>query len=108
MNRSSHRVMLAAALLLAVLGSAVGCGYGPMSPKGNDLALTLYGLANRQAADRVEPVEEKIAAAEEAGELPAHEADWLRAICQQCRDGNWEAAQKQARQMMEDQAPGRP
>lgn len=108
MNRFSPLGWLATALLLVGLGSAGGCGYGPMSESGNSLALTLYGLANRQATDRIDPVEQKIAAAEEAGELPAHEADWLRAVCQQCRDGNWDAAQARARQMMEDQAPGRP
>ena len=80
-----------------------GCGYGEVSPAAYAYAKALYGVANRQAADRLDAVDEQIAAAEEAGELSPREAGWLGDIVDEARDGDWKDAAAAARRMMEDQ-----
>jgi hypothetical protein len=86
-----------------VLLAIVGCGYGEVSPTTYGYAKALYTLSNTQAADRIDEVAGKIAAAAEAGEVKQHEAGWLNDICDQCRSGDWAGAQQAAKRMMRDQ-----
>lgn len=77
-----------------------GCGARPVSKTGYEYAKALYSVANRQAAGKIDPVQQQIARAEQSGELPAGEAERLLGLCQQCRDGDWASAQAGARTMM--------
>lgn len=100
-NLPPNRRLAAIVVIAALMPS--GCGYGPVSDTSYQYAKALYALSNRQSTDRVDAVQAQIDATEEAGELPPREAKWLRDICAQCRDGNWDAAQANARRMMTDQ-----
>ena len=98
-NRAIQGILAACLLMLTV-----GCGgYGKVSLTAYEYAKGLYSIANRKQADLLDQVEEKINADVESGELSAKEADWLRDIIEQARDGDWPGAQKQARRIMEDQ-----
>ncbi|QDT69796.1 hypothetical protein MalM25_27370 [Planctomycetes bacterium MalM25] len=101
MNSKPQRLLLAFGL--AALMTVAGCGYGPVSPTAYEYSKALYSLSNRQAADRIDSVQAQIDQSQEAGELPPHEADWLRDICDDCRAARWEQAQAAARRMMQDQ-----
>ena len=95
--------------LLACLLFVVGCGgYGEVSPTAYEYAKALYSLANRQAADRLDEVELQIDTALEAGEITDYEAGWLRDILEDARNEDWNAAQKAARRIMDDQVSMRP
>lgn len=98
----SRRRLLALALLLALF--VVGCGYGPVSPAAFQHAKALYTVANLQASDGLPALEAKITNDLESGSLSEREADWLRAIAEDCSAARWDVAQTAARQMMEDQA----
>lgn len=86
-----------------VLLALVGCGYGEVSPTTYGYAKALYTLSNTQAADRIDEVADKITAAVAAGEITQREGGWLNDICEQCRRGDWTAAQQAAKQIMRDQ-----
>jgi hypothetical protein len=86
-----------------VLLAVAGCGYGEVSPTTYGYAKALYTLSNTQAADRIDEVANKIAAAADAGEVTQREAGWLNDICDQCRSGDWAGAQEAAKQIMRDQ-----
>ena len=103
MNSRPLTAGLLAAIAVVMVLPLGGCGYGRMSSTGYEYAKALYSLSNRQSAHRVDDVQLQIDAAAESGELPDQEAQWLRAICDDCRDGNWDSAQCDARRMMEDQ-----
>lgn len=92
------------ACLLFVGGILVaGCGYGEVSPNTYQYAQALYGLTNKRAEAKLDPVSAQIESARAAGELPDREAEWLQAIVADARRGDWQAANAAARRMMEDQ-----
>jgi hypothetical protein len=93
------------ALLVAALCVPVaGCGgYGAVSPLTYDYAKALYSITNRKAEDKLADVEAQITAASVAGKMSAEEADWLKAIVADAKSGDWESANRAARQIMEDQ-----
>ncbi len=87
----------------ALLVTAIGCGYGEISPVAYQHSKSLYTVSNLRSSDSIERVEKAIARDLQAGKLPPHEAGWLSDICEHCRAARWEEAQAAARQMMEDQ-----
>ena len=103
MNYRSRAAKTLAAIAVVILLIPSGCGYGTVSRTGYEYAKALYSLSNRQSADRVNAAQAQIDAAADSGELSAQEAEWLRNICEQCRNGNWKSAQSNARRMMTDQ-----
>lgn len=97
---SKIRRIAAAALLTA----AMGCGGpGELGPQAYAHAQAVYALANRQAADRVEPLAATIASDTESGQVSDREARLLTDALEACRQGEWESAQQSARRMMEAQ-----
>ena len=81
-----------------------GCGsYEGLSITGYEYSKALYALSNKQKSERIELIEQQIDQDTKAGNLPANEASWLLAICQQCQAQQWQAAQAEARRMMQDQ-----
>lgn len=103
MRSNQHATSLLAAFAAVLLLTLNGCGYGQVSSTGYQYAQALYSLSNRQSVDRIDAVQAQINAGVESGELPAKEAAWLLDICEQCREGDWESAQANARRMMDDQ-----
>ena len=98
-KRSFGATLLGLSLLLAS-----GCGsYGEISPDAYQYAKALYSITNRQALDSLDPLSEKIASSLDAGKLSQSEAGWLTEMIDDGRNGDWQAANQAARQMMEDQ-----
>ena len=93
------RYVLAAAML-----AVAGCGgYGDISPDTYQYAKALYAITNRQVADKLDQVSQQIDLAQRQKRLADHEAQWLDEIIDDARAGQWKAANRAARQMMEDQ-----
>ena len=98
-----------AGLAAVILLSFAGCGgYGEISPHSYEYATALYSICNRQDKARLDPFSEQLIAARDAGELPAHEAQWMEDIADLARDGQWEDAAQKSRRMLMDQVEGGP
>jgi len=83
---------------------AAGCqSYGEVSPTAYEYAKALYSISNRQAEHKLDEVTEQINVSQQNGELPESEAEWLRDIVDNARQGEWKLANQASRQMMEDQ-----
>ena len=93
-----------ALVLLVVSFFVIGCNqYGEVSPKAYQISSALYSVCNRKDESRLGSVEQLIADAATAEELSSSEHDWLLAIVEAGRGGNWDSAAKDARRMMEEQ-----
>lgn len=90
-----------------MLTLAQGCGYGEVSPQAYEYSKALYSITNRQAEDKLVEVKLQIAQAVERGEITDAEGDLLQAIVDQAADGDWKAANRDARAVMEAQVEGR-
>jgi hypothetical protein len=89
---------------LAVLVTITGChGYSDASPRTYEYAKALYSICNRQADDKLTEVGAMIDADIASGQLSTREAGWLTAIIDDAARGDWQAAMKEARKLMEDQ-----
>ena len=88
---------------LALICTTIGCGYGEISPLAYDYSMALYSITNRRAADRLDGVEEQIHASHAEGKLTDPEQRWLQAIIDDARNGDWAAASRATRRLMEDQ-----
>ena len=91
------------ACVLTFILVLVGCGYGEVSPATYQYAKALYSICNRRAESQLDQAGEQIEAARSRGELSEQEAKWLKQILDDAAEGDWEAATKAARRMMEDQ-----
>ncbi len=80
-----------------------GCGYPEVSPTSYELSKALYSACNRRSDEHLSRVIELVDSTQAAGEISDRESKWLRAIVDQARAGDWEAATVEARQIMEDQ-----
>ena len=74
-----------------------------MSPATYQFAKALYAVTNRRAEERLPGVKAELHAALEQGRVPHREHQWLAAIIAQAEEGEWKAANRACRQMMEDQ-----
>ncbi len=98
----SSRHCLATTLLL--FGTWAGCGgYGSVSPEAYEYAKALYSITNRQSEDSLDKVRAQLTAAHQADRLPNKEAAWLIYIVDTAAAGDWKAANRECREMMEDQ-----
>lgn len=93
-------VGLVALLAAFMLG---GCGYPEVSPKTYEIATALYGICNRELADKLPMAEQLVDEAVEANEITSREAGWLRDIIETARAGDWDDAEREARELMQDQ-----
>jgi len=90
--------------LMLLLAFIPGCGgYGEVTPKAYQYATAIYSVTNRKAEGRLDELQKLIEASEVSEEITEAESDWLQAIVAEACEGNWEAASKQARAIMEDQ-----
>ena len=90
-------------VMLLICPGVWGCGYPEVSPKSYELSKALYSACNRRSDEHVSRVVELVTVTQAAGEISDRESKWLRAIADQAREGEWEAATLEARQIMEDQ-----
>lgn len=91
------------ALCLVALCCLPGCGYPEVSPRTYEIAKALYSVSNLKRTEGIPKVETLIADSLQAGEITDREADYLNEIVECCRDGKWESAQRECRELMEDQ-----
>ena len=87
----------------STVGRQDGCRYPEVSPLTYKYAKALVSITNRQASDQLDKISSQIAESVEQGEVNEQESQWLLAIIEDARAGNWEKASDQARKMMEDQ-----
>ena len=94
--------------LLAFVGcTCIGCGsYGKVSPQADQYSKALYSVCNRHDQPRLDTVADQIETALISAELSQREADWLHTIVTTARDGDWENASRDARELMEAQVEG--
>ncbi len=93
---------LGVVVILFCLGTW-GCGYPEVSPTSYELSKALYSACNRRSEEGLSKVIELVDSTQAAGEISKRESEWLRGIVDQAREGDWEAATLEARQIMEDQ-----
>lgn len=91
------------ALGLACL-CTLGCGYGKVSSKGYQYAITLYSICNQKDEKRLAVFVDKLDSATSEGELTEKEAGWMKGIASQAQTGDWQAAATESRQLLDDQA----
>lgn len=89
---------------ILLLIALIGCSdYQGISPTAYQYAKALYNVTNRKRSDKLDEVNDLITSSKREGTITAQEADWLLGVIDNARDGDWETAQKTARQMMHDQ-----
>ena len=92
--------LLSTLLLIALAGCS---DYQGISPTAYQYAKALYNVTNRKRSEKLDEVNNLITSSKREGTITPKEADWLLEIVDDAREGNWETAQKTARQMMRDQ-----
>jgi len=81
-----------------------GCGsYDEISPEAYQYSKALYSICNRSDQARLDDFAVRLAAAEENHELTSTEFRWINDIVATAQAGEWPAATKEARRLMEDQ-----
>lgn len=105
MNRVTRNNVLRCSLGAMLFALCVpGCGgYGTVSPAAYDHAIALYQLCNLQRVEKLDAVAAQIETAHTSGKITDTEAEWLSAIVGDAREGNWEAAAREARKIVADQ-----
>lgn len=99
----AERLFCAGACLVVVAGLHGCAGYDDVSPTTYELAKALYSITNRKAADRLPSFKARLQEAVEGGDVSQREADWLTGMVARAEQGDWTAANRECRRMMEDQ-----
>lgn len=94
---------LICALLLGIVLTICGCGYGKVSDKAYDYARALYTVCNLKSPQRLEKVELQLQQASADQDLSEQEKKWLLDIVSLAKRNQWDAAAKSARRMISDQ-----
>ena len=106
MNDSLKSWIAIAVLLLAAVGFGIwwwNQGYGEVSSQGYSYAMALFSACNQKDAEKVAEIADMIEADQKENKLSADEAGWLAGVIAKAEAGNWSAANRQIRQLMEDQ-----
>lgn len=89
--------------MLLLIGT-LGCsGTIETGPAAYEHLKSLYQITNQRNVETLEVVAEKIETERESGGLSTAEAESLLEIVSDARDGDWKAANKAARRLMEAQ-----
>lgn len=101
----AHKVRVAIVLCLAVLLGLSGCGSYPAikSREGRQLIKRLYVVCNSKSAQKLTSFEEDLAKLSSAGTLNSTEKRAFDSIVEMARKGQWEAAEKAALKLADDQ-----
>ena len=106
MNSAStaRKIIVTATIVVALVAGYlwIDFGYGEVSPQTYQFSKALYSACQNKNEQHLAKVSELLES-EEGTELPDEERQWLMNILKRAQAGDWEAAAKQARQMMEDQ-----
>lgn len=107
MSRQGLAVLV---LVVALSAGFLGCGreYANASEETYRIATALVSVCERKQTDKLALLSDLIASGEATGDVPASEAEYLRAIVQLADDGDWAAAKKEARDVLSHQVEGGP
>jgi hypothetical protein len=104
MPNSSTKFVVVGLLVAAVAAAVLyGQRFGDLSDNGYEIALSLFSACNRRDSNRIPAIEAQIDLVADQGELGKQEAKWLRAVVLKAKAEKWEAAQRDIRNLMEQQ-----
>ena len=83
--------------------SCLGCGYPEVSPKAYDITKALYSVCNLKREGDLDKVTDTISKAAANSKLSEDESEWLLAIVEKARNGEWETAAQEAHSILKDQ-----
>jgi outer membrane murein-binding lipoprotein Lpp len=90
-------------VLLLVL-ALVGCSrYAELSSEAYEYSKALYSVCNRRDAPRLQKLAVHLETARAEARLTEREADWLAQIVATATAGDWPAATREARRLLESQ-----
>lgn len=81
-----------------------GCGYGPVSKRGYEIATALHSAIARQDTEAIARIAEAIKRDSDGGQLAGDEAAWLGEIVAEASAEDWKEAERAARKLLQDQA----
>ena len=90
-------------MIIAMIASLNGCGYGTVSPETYEIAKAIYGVCNRQQTEKLPQVTALIESSLTEQKITPQEAEWLHDLVRLAENGHWESAASKARQMLADQ-----
>jgi len=89
---------------LVLLANVAGCGrYPEINPAAFELAKAIANVCNARNGEQLETARQTISAKREAGEITDQEERILSGIVERAAAGEWEHAERQARQLLKDQ-----
>lgn len=94
---------IAAAIAMSVAVAGCGHRYADASDSAYDIATALVSAASLERPSAVAKVSDAIDRELAAGRLAESEAAYLRAIATQCEAGEWDAANREAREVLKAQ-----
>lgn len=102
----TRKLLIGLSLLLVLAGGLawfLNRGYGKVSQRGAEVAMSLMSICNRQDVERLATIERLMSESTEAGTLSTREVRWFRNIIDDARSGRWERAAASTRRLMDDQ-----
>ena len=102
----TRKLLIGLSLLLVLAGGLawlLNRGYGEVSQRGSEVAISLLSICNRQDLERLATIERLVSESSEAGTMPPREVRWFRNIIDDAKSQRWERAAASTRQLMEDQ-----
>jgi hypothetical protein len=94
---------IALVILTGLLFYFFGNGYGRLSERGYQHALSIMSACNRKDTPRVQTIDAMLRQDVTTQQLKPTEARWLMKITQTALDGNWVLSSQQVRRLLEDQ-----
>lgn len=89
--------------VLLLTASSCGRPYAGASEASYAIATSLVTISSRELTEKLDDVEQLIVERLATDELTEREATYLREIIAEGREGRWDAAEQQARQVLADQ-----
>lgn len=77
--------------------------YGTVGSRGYEFATALFSACNRRDAATIEKLESMVDSAASRRELTEQEIEWLRGILADANAGDWQAAAKDSRSLLQAQ-----
>ena len=74
--------------------------YGGMSEQGYEITMALYAACNAQSPERLSAVEAIVSSSADQDQINPQELDWFNSVFDEAREGNWQAAAKQSREIL--------
>lgn len=83
-------------------------GYGDVSPRGYEYAVAIFSACNQSDEAKLDKISQMVAESLRLQEISLQESQWLNAIIDRGKRGDWKAASREVRRLMEDQVKSAP